>query len=414
MSKKLFVNARIVTPIDKGKPSSGKDQGLVQSYERGSVYCVDGIIKEVGEEERIKKLVCGGEVDMVVNCEGMCMIPGFVDPHTHMCFASRREEEFSMRLRGASYMEIHKRGGGILSSVRSLRDSGEEDLFLTTLSNVESALSMGTTTVEIKSGYGLDTENELKMLRVIRRIGLETPLDVIPTFMGAHAVPEEFRSDPDSFVDLVVEEMLPEVKKQGIAHFIDVFCEEGVFTLEQSRRILEAGIRAGFKAKIHADEVIDTGGAGLAAVLGAISAEHLLAANENNISSMSESGVIADLLPGTAYSLRKEYAPARKMIERGVPVGLASDCNPGSCFTESIPFVFGLAVMNMGMTPEEALVASTLNSAYAIEMASRVGSIEPGKQADLLLLDGDSPTILAYHAGVSPVMAVYKLGELVA
>lgn len=414
MSKKLFLNAKIFTPIDKGKPLSGRDQGLIQIYERGAVYSVNGIIAEVGEEDRIRELVSDHEIDLVINCEGMCMIPGFVDPHTHMCFAERREAEFSMRLKGASYMEIHRSGGGILSSVRSLRKSEEEELFFTTLSNVESALSMGTTTVEIKSGYGLDTESELKMLRVIRRIGLETPLDVVPTFMGAHAVPEEYRNDPDRFVDLVIEEMIPEVKKQGLARFIDVFCEEGVFSVEQSQKILEAGCRAGLKAKIHADEVIDTGGAGLAAAVGAISAEHLLAASETNIVTMSEAGVIANLLPGTAYSLRKEYAPARKMIENGVPVGLASDCNPGSCFTESMPFVVGLAVMNMDMTPEESLVASTLNSAYAIDMAARVGSIEPGKQADMLLLDGDSPTILAYHAGVSPVMAVYKLGEPVA
>jgi imidazolonepropionase len=414
MIRKLFTNARIVTPVDTGRPGAGEDQGLVRRYENGMVYCVDGIIEEIGNAQDIEKELRTRGIDQEIDCGGLCMIPGFVDPHTHMCFAARREDEFSMRLRGASYMEIHNSGGGILSSVKSVRESSEEDLFLMTLANVESALSHGTTTVEIKSGYGLDTENELKMLRVIRRIALETPLDVAPTFMGAHAVPEEFKGNPDGFVDLLVNEMIPAVREQGIADFIDVFCEEGVFSLEQSRKILEAGKEAGFKAKIHADEVVDTGGAGLAADVEALSAEHLLAANEENISFMAEKGVMADLLPGTAYSLRKDYAPARKMIARGVPVALASDCNPGSCFTESMPFVFGLAVMNMNMSPEEALVASTLNAAYAIDMAGKVGSLEKGKKADLLLLDGGSPTILAYHAGVSPVAAVFKLGEPVA
>jgi imidazolonepropionase len=227
-------------------------------------------------------------------------------------------------------------------------------------------------------------------------------------------VPTEYKGNPDKFVDIMVEEMLPAVKEQGIAKYCDVFCEEGVFTVDQSRRILEKARELGFLLRIHADEVHDTGGAGLAAELGTVSAEHLLAANEKNLRSMAVNGVIADVLPATAYSLKKPYAPVRKMIDLGVPVALATDCNPGSCFTESIPFVFGLGVMNMDMTVEEALVATTLNPAWSLGLQDRVGSLEVGKQADFLLLDGESPAILAYHAGVSPVVEVYKKGVQVA
>jgi len=414
MTRKLFINASIFTPADRGRPLSGKEQGEIQVFPEGAVLVRDGMIEAVGPADEVLEAAAGKEIMMEIDCGGGCMIPGFVDPHTHMCFAARRENEFSMRLRGASYMEIHNAGGGILSSVNAVKDASEEDLYRVTLENAMSALALGTTTVEIKSGYGLDTGSELKMLRVIERIGRETPLDVVATFMGAHAIPKEFKSDPDAYVELVIREMIPAVKDQAIAEFIDVFCEEGVFTPEQSRKIMEAGKLAGLTPKIHADEVVDTGGAAIAAQVRSISAEHLLAANPENLRAMASAGTIANLLPGTAYSLRKPYADARRMIELGVPVALATDCNPGSCFTESMPFTFGLAVMMMNMSPEEALVASTLNSAYSINMARVAGSLQVGKQADLLVLDGDSPAIFAYHAGVSPVREVYKLGEYVA
>ena len=295
--------------------------------------------------------------------------------------------------------------------MQAVRAASEDDLFETSRRHALSALRLGTTTVEIKSGYGLDTESELKMLRVIDRLGRETDLDVVPTFLGAHAVPGEYRDRPDAFVDLVIDEMIPAVRAQGIARFCDVFCEEGVFTIAQGRRILGAAKAAGLAVKIHADEVHDLGGAGLAADLGAASADHLLAASDGNLRRMAEAGVTAVLLPATAYSLRKPYARARHMIDIGLPVALATDCNPGSSYTESMPFAVGLGVINMRMTPLEALTAATLNAAYAIGMAKTVGSLDAGKQADFLLLDGQSPTILAYHAGVSPVTAVYKRGE---
>jgi imidazolonepropionase len=304
-----------------------------------------------------------------------------------------------------------RQGGGILSSVRAVAQIEESDLYRATRRRALAALRLGTTTVEIKSGYGLDTANELKMLRVIDRVARATPLDVIPTFLGAHAVPEAYREAPERFVDLVIAEMLPAVRRQGIARYCDVFCEEGVFTIDQSRRILTAARTLGLGVKLHADEVNDLGGAALAAELTAVSADHLLAAGAEGLARMAACGVVANLLPATAYSLRKPYARARAMVEAGLPVALATDCNPGSSYTESMPFVIGLAVMNMDLTPAEALTAVTLNAAYAVGLADRVGSLEAGKQADFLLLEGQSPAILAYHAGLSPVRTVYKRGE---
>ena len=410
MIAKLVRNAGIYTP-EGASPSAGKDQGAVRFLPRGAMVIRDGLIEAVGPEEKILSSLSGREFDEEIDCGGRCVIPGFVDPHTHMCFARRREEEFSLRLAGTPYLEILRKGGGILSSVRSVREATDGDLFENTLVLALSALSMGTTTVEMKSGYGLDTETELRMLSVIRRVGRETPLDVVPTFMGAHAVPELYRGNGDGYVDLIVEEMLPAVEEQGIARFCDVFCEEGVFSLSQTERILAEASRRGLGLKVHADEVHDTGGAALAARMGAVSAEHLLAAGDEGISALAKSGTTAILLPATAYSLRKPYARARAMIEHGVPVALATDCNPGSSFTESMPFVFGLAVMAMGLTPEEALTAATKNSACAVGMGAVCGTLEPGKQADFLLLDGETPAILAYHAGVSAVEGVYKKGE---
>ena len=413
MTSKLFRNVRITTPSDPGSPLSGKRQGEVHFFEKGALLCKDGFIESIGNESEVLSSRAAADV-VEVDCHGLCMIPGFVDPHTHMCFAKRREEEFSLRLQGIDYLEILRRGGGILSSVRSVRSSFEEELFSVTRDHALSALRFGTTTLEIKSGYGLETEAELKMLRVIDRVGRETPLDVVPTFLGAHAVPEEYGATPDDYVELLIRKMLPAIAEQGIARFCDVFCERDVFSVEQSRRILIAARENGLGLKIHADEVYDLGGAGLAAELQAVSAEHLLAANEQNLRSMAKQGVMAVLLPGTAYCLRKPYAPARKMVELEVPLALATDCNPGSCYTESMPFIFGLAVLNMNLSVNEALVGATLNGAYSIQKAQSVGSLDVGKSADFLLLDGESPAVLAYHAGVSPVVEVYKRGERVA
>lgn len=414
MTTTLFHNARIFTPVDTGKPAAGEDQGRIKSWENGALLVKDGRIAAVGDEGDVRADIASHPPDQKVDLGGRCVIPGFVDPHTHMCFAERREAEFEQRIAGTPYMEILAQGGGILSSVRSVRAADEEALFEMTLRTVRTAMALGTTTVEIKSGYGLDTESELKMLRVIARVAEAVPADVVPTFLGAHAIPQEFKENPDAFVDVVVTEMLPAVAEQGIARFCDVFCETGVFSIEQSRRILSAAKEHGLDVKLHADEVNDLGGAGLAAELSAVSADHLLASNTENLSRMAEAGVVANLLPATAYSLRKPYARARDMIAANVPVALATDGNPGSSYTESMPFVIGLAVMCMGLTPAEALTASTLNAAHALKLSDRVGSLEVGKQADFLVLDGESPAILAYHAGVSPVVRIFKVGKQIA
>ena len=414
MIRKLFYNARIYTPQDPGYPLCGRDQGKIFSWEKGALLTKDGLIQDIGAEHDVLANLNPGQIDMEYDCQGACIIPGFVDPHTHMCFAKRREQEFSMRISGTDYMEILNHGGGILSSVRSVRRASEEELYDVALCHAQSALSLGTTTLEIKSGYGLDTSSELKMLRVIDRVNKNSVQTVIPTFLGAHVVPEEYKDAPDEFVELLIDEMLPAVLDQGIAMFCDVFCEENVFSIEQSRRILQAAKATGLDLKIHADEINDLGGAALAAELQAASAEHLLAASDESLKAMADQSVIAVLLPATAYSLKKKYARARKIIELEAPVALATDCNPGSSYSESMPFVFGLAVMNMNMQVNEALSAATLNAAYALNQANQVGSLDRGKLADFLILDGESPAILAYHAGVSPVMEVYKKGERVA
>ena len=414
MTTTLYRNARIFTPVDNGKPAAGKDQAKITSWENGALLVKDDRIAAVGNEADVRAQIASHPPDQEVDLGGRCVIPGFVDPHTHMCFAERREAEFEQRIAGTPYMEILARGGGILSSVRSVRAADEDALFAMTLRAVHTAMALGTTTVEIKSGYGLDTTSELKMLRVIARVAEAVQADVVPTFLGAHAIPQEFRENSDAFVDLVVSEMLPAVAEQGIARFCDVFCETGVFSIDQTRRILSAAKEVGLAVKLHADEVNDLGGAGLAAELSAVSADHLLASSPENLARMAEAGVVANLLPATAYSLRKPYARARDMIAAKVPVALATDCNPGSSYTESMPFVVGLSVMAMHLTPAEALTAATLNAAYALKLANQVGSLDTGKQADFLVLDGESPAILAYHAGVSPVAGVFKNGKQIA
>ncbi len=407
MGQQLYSNCRIITPIDPGHPLAGAEQGQISDRKDAAMLVEDGIIRKIGDAGLRAE---GAEV---VDLGGRTIIPGFVDPHTHCCFARLRESEFVLRIAGTPYLEILKKGGGILSSVQAVEAATEEHLAAVTLEHITRALHLGTTTIEIKSGYGLTTGEEMKMLRAIATAVGQTPQDVVVTFLGAHAVPPAWKGRSGEYIEMLIADSLPQVKEHGLARYCDIFCEEGVFSIAEGRRLLTAAKEMGFGVKIHADEVHDLGGAALAAEVGAISADHLLAAGDDGLAAMAEAGCVANLLPATAYSLRKEYARARAMIEKKLPVALATDCNPGSCYTESMQFIYGLAVLNMMMTPEEALVGVTLNPAYSLGVADRVGSIEEGKQADFLVIKGETPAIFAYHAGVSSVDEVYKKGVLV-
>lgn len=410
MTLKLFRNARIYTPIDDGKPLAGNEMGYVAVTEEGALIVEEGYIASIGQEREILESLPFGEEVEEIDLEGRCIIPGFVDPHTHACFMGTREREFVMRLQGASYLDILKMGGGILSTVDKVRSASKEELYENTKEVVLRAAKSGITTIEIKSGYGLSLEHEIKMLEVIGQLN-GNPLDVVPTFMGAHAIPMEYKDNPKAYVELVIDEMIPYVAKRNLAKYCDVFCEEGVFSVEDARRILQAARGYGLGLKLHADEVYDLGGAKLAAELKVDSAEHLLAASDEGLRAMAQNGILAVLLPATAFSLRKPFARARRMMELGVPVALATDCNPGSCYCESMEMVYRLAVLGMGLSMEEALTASTLNAAYAIGMARQVGSLQRGKKADFVVLEGETPGVMAYHLGATNVKEVYKMGK---
>lgn len=384
------------------------DLGII---ENGSVWMENGRIQAVGTTDELKRRYGGREEESeIVDAGGQLVTPGLVDPHTHVVYGGSREQEFEQRLEGASYMDIMNAGGGIHATMRMTRQRSEEQLADETKRRLDSFLMHGVTTIEGKSGYGMELETELKQLRVMKRLQKEHPIDIVPTFMGAHAVPAEFKGREDEFVDLLIDEMLPVVAEEQLAEFNDVFCEKGVFTPEQSRRILEAGKRYGLVPKIHADEIEPYGGAELAAEVGAISAEHLLKASEEGIRAMAKAGTIACLLPATALYLREEAAKGRLMIDAGVAVVISTDCNPGSSPTTSMPLVMNLACISMRLTPAEALTAATYNAACAIRREHIIGSIEVGKRADLVLWDAKNYQEIQYFFGVNHVESVWKNG----
>ncbi len=388
-----------------------KDPGVI---EQGAVAAKDEVIVAAGSNEQVLESVRVSPHTRVVDGRGKTVMPGFVDPHTHIIFGSTREKELGMRIQGAEYLEILKDGGGILGTVESTRNTSQEELFYSGKRRLDTFLQEGVTTVESKSGYGLDTETELRQLKVSRDLDRVHPVDVVNTFLGAHAIPKDYKQDTDKFVDLVIEDMLPKVEDENLAEFCDVFCEDGVFSIEQSRRVLEAAKARGLKPKIHADEINPLGGAELAAEVGAISADHLGEATDQGISDMAASGVVAVLLPGTLFFLMKDdYARARDMISQGVPVALSTDRNPGSSPTESMSLIITLACLKMKMTPGEAINAATINAAHAINRGDVIGSIETGKQADIVIYDMPNHEYLPYHYGVNHVEKVIKKGQLV-
>ncbi|MGM0652830.1 MAG: imidazolonepropionase [Bacillota bacterium] len=407
--------AQVVTSDGASQaPLTGEKQGQIRVIENGAVAANGEQIIAVGTTAEVEQKVETDAATRVVDASGQVVLPGLVDPHTHVVFGGSREHEFSLKLEGVPYLEILARGGGILSSVEATRTATEDELVAAGIKYCRQMLAQGTTTAEAKSGYGLSTEAEIKTLRAIHQVDGAQPIDLVPTFLGAHAVPKEYKGEPDRYMDLVINEMLPRVVEGKLASYCDVFCEEGVFSVEQSRRVLTAARDMGLELKIHADEIVPLGGAELAAELGAVSADHLLVISDQGIRRMAEEGVIAVVLPGTTFYLREEhYAPGRKMIEAGVPMALATDFNPGSSPNNNLQLIINIASLYLRMTPAEVINAITINAAHAVGRAAEVGSLEAGKRADLVLFDAPNYDYLAYRYGTNLVSKVIKNGQLV-
>ena len=387
----------------------GSKQGKNLKLKDAAIAVEDGIIREITEDGKLPE----GEFDQEIDAEGKLATPGFVDGHTHLVFGGYRQNEIPMKLAGAGYLDILRAGGGILDTVRKTREASFEELYAKSEGFLDEMLNMGITTCEAKSEYGLDMENELKMLEVIKALGEKHPMDVVPTFMGAHAIPPEYEGRGDEYIEMLCSEVIPEVRKRGLAEFCDVFCEDSVFNVEQSRKYMEKAREYGFELKIHADEIEDIGGSRLAGELEAVSAEHLIAAGESGMDSMASGGTTAMLLPATSFYLGKTYAPARTMIDKGIPVAIASDFNPGSCPSLNLQLAVNLGYLRYKMTPEEILTAVTINPACAINRGDLVGTIEEGKQADIVIWDAPDFEMLCYRFGSNLADKIIKKGELI-
>ncbi|MFB6365702.1 imidazolonepropionase [Paenibacillus elgii] len=404
----------LITMAGEAGPRTGSRMADVPVVKGGAVAVRDGVVVAAGPEADVRAQIAGLPVMQELDAGDRLVTPGLVDPHTHLVHGGSREHELAMKLQGATYLEILAQGGGILSTVRATRAATEDELYAKAKRSLDTLLLQGVTTCEAKSGYGLTLEDELKQLQVTKRLNETHPVELVSTFMGAHMVPEEYKGSADDYVKLVIREMLPEVKRLGLAEFCDVFCEHGVFSPAESEEILAAAKALGFGVKIHADEIEPLGGAELAGRLGCISAEHLLAATDAGFEAMRDAGVIAVCLPATSFNLRlKQHARARRMIELGLAVALSTDYNPGSSPTESIQLVMTLGCLNLGLTPEEVLSAVTVNAAHAIGRGDRVGSLEPGKQADLVIFDAANLAYVPYHFGINHVDTVVKGGKVV-
>jgi len=395
----------------------GRDMGELHIIPDGAAIIKEGVIDVIGTTAEVDAQLEQSGADLagfeIIDAQNKAVLPGFVDSHTHFVFGGYRAEEFAWRLRGDSYMQIMQRGGGIANTVKATRQADPNELLQAGIKRLDAMLSFGVTTVECKSGYGLDKDTEIKQLEVANHLNGIHYIDIVPTFLGAHAVPEDFKGREDAFIDFMLEEVMPPAAERRLAEYCDIFCEKNVFSVAQSRRYLSKAKEMGFKVKLHADEIEPLGGAELAAELEATSADHLLQASDEGIRQLAEAGVVATLLPGTAFSLKEPYARGRFMIDSDCAVALATDFNPGSCFTESIPLIFALATLYMGITTEEAVSALTINAAAALDRAGSIGSLDVGKQGDLVVLEYPSYKFIPYHIGVSTVEKVIKKGNLV-
>jgi imidazolonepropionase len=395
------------------RPRTGRAMQEVGVIPDGAVAVADGQIVAVGSTHEVRALAQPSATTRRIDAGGRVVLPGFVDPHTHLVFAGSRADEFEARLRGATYQQIAAAGGGILNTVAATRAASEAALVELGVARLDRMLACGTTTAEVKSGYGLSVDDELKLLRVAHRLSSRHAVDLLPTVLAAHAVPAEYASNPEAYVSLIVQEILPAVADEDLAEFCDVFIDVNAFTTAQARTVLEAGDELGLVPKLHADEFGDFGGARLAAELGAVSADHLLRASEDGLSAMARSGTVAVLLPGTSFFLGIPFAPARRIIDLDVPVALGTDFNPGTSPTWSMPAMIVLACVGMKLTPAEAIVAATINAAWAIGAQEEVGSLEPGKAADLVVVDVADYRELAMPLGAAPVRQVVKRGDVV-
>jgi len=409
----IHANELVTLDSKLGVPRKGAMMSNLASIKDGALGIKDGKIKFVGTSTNFISQYELDNCKTVINAKNQLVTPGFVDPHTHIIFKGSRENELGMKLAGKSYLEILESGGGIIKSVRETRNASIKELVENGKDILNKMLYYGTTTIETKTGYGLSVEDEIKSLTAIQLLKKTHVIDIISTFMGAHAIPPEFKNNPDDYVKLIINQMLPQVSKQKLADFCDVFCEKGIFSIEQSEQILRTAKKLGLKLQIHIDEIEDTNGAKLAAKLKVIQAGHLLKSNDEGLNAMAEAGVIATLLPGTPFCLMlKEYAPARKMIDMGIPIALATDLNP-NCWTESMQMIIILACYMMKMNPAEALIASTLNAACAIDQHNRIGSLEVGKDADVNIFTIPNHHFLAYQFGVNLIDKVIKKGNIV-
>ena len=388
-----------------------EEMNKINIIENAYIAVKNGKILAIGVGDEFGNLC--GEDTKIHDAEGLLVTPGLIDSHTHLIHGGSRENEFSMKLNGVPYIEILNNGGGILSTVKATKESSEEELYKKAKKSLDRMLEFGVTTVEEKSGYGLELNTEIKQLEVARVLDKNHPVDLVHTFLGAHAVPEEYKENHKAYIDILVDVMMPKIKDMGLAEFCDVFCEEGVFTIEESEYILQKAKEIGYKLKIHADEIESLGGAELAAKLGCVSADHLMAASDEGIKMMAENNVVANILPATSFNLNKNYADCRKMIDMGAIVSLSSDYNPGSCPSENLQLVMQLGCLHLKMTPNEVLTAVTINAAYAIDRADKIGSIEVGKNADFVVFDARNVEYLMYHFGINHTKKVYKNGNLV-